>query len=52
MAMPLAEYIAEVMTILDNNPEIDEVVVERCKPFRMAAESGRFAAAFGMLNPA
>ncbi len=50
-AMPLAEYIAEVMSILTTQPSVTEVVVERCKPLRFAAEEGKFDAMFQMLNP-
>jgi uncharacterized oxidoreductase len=39
-AMPLDEFITEVMDILTNHPTTEEVVVERCKPFRFAAENG------------
>ena len=49
-AMPLADFIAEVMDILTNQPDQKEVIVERCKPLRFAAESGKFDATFQMLN--
>jgi uncharacterized oxidoreductase len=49
-AMSLADFIAEVMTILRNDPEATEIVVERCKPLRFAAESGNFDATFKGLN--
>jgi uncharacterized oxidoreductase len=39
-AMPLNEFITEVMDILTNQPTVEEVVVERCKPLRYAAEHG------------
>jgi uncharacterized oxidoreductase len=51
-AMPLAEYIAEVMSILATQPAVAEVVVGRCKPLRFAAEDGKFDAMFQMLNQA
>jgi uncharacterized oxidoreductase len=50
-AMPLADYIAEVMHILTTQPSVTEVVVERCKPLRFAAETGAFDAMFQELNP-
>jgi uncharacterized oxidoreductase len=50
-AMPLDAYIAEVMSILADRPGATEVVVDRCKPLRLAAEEGRADAMFGMLNP-
>ena len=49
-AMPLDEFLAEVMQILSARPTPIEVVVERCKPLRFAAESGGFDAVFGGLN--
>ena len=49
-AMPLAGFIAEVMTILETQPDAPEVIVERCKPLRFAAENGNLAAVFGMVN--
>ena len=49
-AMPLADFIAEVMTILETQPDAPEVIVERCKPLRFAAENSNFAAVFAMVN--
>jgi uncharacterized oxidoreductase len=40
-AMPLTEFIAEVMHILQTEPEAAEVCVEGVKPQRFAAEGGR-----------
>jgi uncharacterized oxidoreductase len=51
-AMPLAEFLAEVMEILRTQPNITEVCVERVKPIRFAAESGGFDAIFQGLNEA
>lgn len=51
-AQPLAEFIAEVMTILETQPDAEEVIVERCKPLRFAAERGDFAGVFKMVNDA
>jgi uncharacterized oxidoreductase len=48
-AMPLADFIAEVMQILESGP-VDEVIVERCKPLRFARENGKEAEMFEMLN--
>lgn len=50
LAMPLADFIAEVMTILETQPDAEEVIVERCKPLRFAAENGNLAAVFGIVN--
>lgn len=49
-AMPLDAFIAEVMDILTNRPDAKEVIVERCKPLRFAAENGNFDQVFGMVN--
>lgn len=49
-AMPLADFIAEVMQILTDQPDVKEVIVERCKPLRYASESGNFDTVFGRLN--
>ncbi|SEG08003.1 SDR family oxidoreductase [Bosea lathyri] len=50
LAMPLADFIAEVMTILETQADVAEVIVERCKPLRFAAENGNLGAVFGMVN--
>lgn len=49
-AMPLDEFVAEVMGILTSRPDEKEVIVERCKPLRFAAENGNFDRVFGMVN--
>lgn len=51
-AMPLDEYIAEVMQILGGTvgPE-GEILVERVKPLRMAEAKGSYAQMFSALNP-
>lgn len=51
-AQPLSEFIAEVMTILETQPEAEEIIVERCKPLRFAAENGKMAEVFTMVNDA
>ncbi|WJV60914.1 SDR family oxidoreductase [Pectobacteriaceae bacterium C52] len=51
-AMPLADFITETMAILRDNPEAIEVVVERSKQLRFAAEQGRYDATFKGLNEA
>ena len=51
-AMPLPAFIAEVMTILRDDPEATEIVVDRCRPLRFAAETGRLDTMFGTLNEA
>ncbi|MGX1785656.1 SDR family oxidoreductase [Bosea sp. NPDC055332] len=49
-AMPLAEFTAEVMSLLESRPASGEIIVERCKPLRFAAENGQVAAIFAQLN--
>ena len=49
-AMPLADFISEVMTILETQPEAGEVIVERCKPLRFAEATGTFGQVFAALN--
>jgi uncharacterized oxidoreductase len=51
-AMPLYDFITEVMEILRTQPNTVEVCVERVKALRFAAESGRFDAVFLGLNEA
>ena len=38
--MPLDEYITETMTLLQTQPQADEIVVERAKRFRFAERDG------------
>ena len=49
-AMPLDAFISEVMDILENRPDEKEVVVDRCKPLRFAAQNGNFDQVFSMIN--
>ncbi len=51
-AMPLPEFIAEVMKLIEENPSIREVLVEKVKPLRFAAENGGYEAFFVQLNQA
>ena len=39
-AMPLAEFTAEVMSILETQPDVREVLVKRVLPLRFSAEQG------------
>lgn len=48
-ALPLDEFVDEVMEIL-KTPGVSEVVVERCKPVRFAAENGKYEETFHALN--
>jgi uncharacterized oxidoreductase len=49
-AMPLAEYIAETMQILRDQPEAPENCVEKAKFLRFAEATGSFEKAFEMLS--
>ncbi|WP_250121628.1 SDR family oxidoreductase [Chroococcidiopsis sp. CCMEE 29] len=49
-AMPLKEFITEVTSILSNQPSVEEVVVERVKPIRFAAENGNAVTLFQQMN--
>lgn len=40
-AMPLDEYISETMEILTTQPDATEILVERVRPLRYAAQEGR-----------
>jgi uncharacterized oxidoreductase len=51
-AMPLADYIAEVMKIFKTQPTPAEICVENVKGLRFAAASGRYDAVFAGLNAA
>src|SRR5271166_4399420 len=50
MAMPLKDYIAETMAILETNPDVTEVLVERVKPQRIAEARGEYNAFFNAYN--
>jgi uncharacterized oxidoreductase len=49
-AMPLRDYIAEVMGILQTQPAVSEICVERVKYLRFATERGEYDAVFEKLN--
>ena len=51
-AMPLDQFIAEVMQILKTQPTPPEICVENVKGLRFAAKSGRYDAIFAGLNSA
>ena len=48
--MPLAEYIAEVMSLLKAQPDAPEICVQRVGFLRLAEAQGRFDATFAALN--
>ncbi len=43
VAMPLADYLAETMTLLETQPEAEEILVERVKRQRFAEANGTYA---------
>jgi len=49
-AMPLKDYIAETMALLTSQPTPPEIIVERVKPLRFAADTGKYDATFHGLN--
>jgi uncharacterized oxidoreductase len=49
-AMPLKDFIVEVMQILKSSPAATEVCVQRVKPLRFAEASGRYDAVFKQRN--
>lgn len=51
-AMPLDAFIAEVMEILETQPEATEICVENVKGLRFAAETGMYEEIFQRLNEA
>jgi len=51
-AMPLEDFVTEVMQILSSRPDVAEVVVGRCVPLRSAAENGTLDAMFQAINSA
>jgi uncharacterized oxidoreductase len=51
-AMPLNQYIAEVMAIFKTQPTPSEICVERVKLLRFAAENGKYNEVFQTLNQA
>lgn len=51
-AMPLKEFIAEVMQILQTTPDVKEVLVERAKMLRFAEANGTYGDLFQSYNDA
>ncbi len=49
-AMPLTDYIAETMALLTQQPTPPEILVERVKGLRFAAEAGKYDTIFQGLN--
>jgi uncharacterized oxidoreductase len=50
--MPLDEYIAETISLLETEPEADEIIVERVKPLRFAERDGRYDEVYLAFNEA
>ena len=48
--MPLDDYSAETMILLQTHPDADEIVVERVKGFRFAERNGKFDEIFASVN--
>lgn len=51
-AMPLKDFIAEVMRILTHSPDATEICVERVKPLRQAGASGNYDGFYKTFNDA
>ena len=51
-AMPLDDYVAETMDLLQSQPEADEIVVERVKAFRFAERDGTYHDIYPAFNEA
>ncbi|WIM86840.1 SDR family NAD(P)-dependent oxidoreductase [Candidatus Mycobacterium wuenschmannii] len=49
-ALPLDEFISEVMTLLKTKPDADEVIVERAKGFRFAERDGAYDEIYSVFN--
>jgi uncharacterized oxidoreductase len=49
-AMPLQDFIDEVMAIFQNSPDAEEILVERVKPLRFAEANGDYAGFFKRFN--
>jgi uncharacterized oxidoreductase len=49
-AMPLDEYIAETVSLMTSQPTPPEIIVERVKQLRFAAESGNYDGIFKGMN--
>ena len=49
-AMPLTDFLNEVIQVLQSEPVPEEILVERVKALRFASENGAFQAVFSGLN--
>ncbi|WP_156761480.1 SDR family oxidoreductase [Microbacterium karelineae] len=50
IAMPLADFVAEVVALLQAQPDAAEVLVEKVKPLRFAEQRGEYAQVVDRLN--
>ncbi|OBG34027.1 oxidoreductase [Mycobacterium alsense] len=50
--MPLDEYVGETMTLLERQPDAEEILVERVKGFRFAERDGAFDDIYTVFNEA
>jgi uncharacterized oxidoreductase len=51
-AMPLDDFVAEMMTLWQQQPQADEIVVERAKAFRFAERDGTYDDIYPAFNEA
>lgn len=51
-AMPLEQFVSEVVAILENQPDADEIQVENVKFLRYAEVRGEYDHAVAVLNSA
>lgn len=51
-AMPLDAYISETMTLLESQPDAEEILVERVRGFRFAERDGAFDEIYPVFNEA
>ena len=49
-ALPLDDFISEVMSLLKTKPDADEIIVERAKGFRFAERDGAFDEIYPVFN--
>ncbi|BBJ41075.1 oxidoreductase [Streptomyces antimycoticus] len=49
-AMPLDDYLSEVMTLLETRPDADEILVENVKLLRFAEANGSYDEVLGLLS--
>lgn len=50
MAMPLADYLRETFAVLKDQPDVEEVIIDRVKPLRFAAKGEDYEGFFKNFN--